>query len=56
MSAAGLSLVTPHLHAITGLDDEMIPETHLHDHGNIRLDTYALILGFMMILFIEMAL
>lgn len=36
--------------------DEMIPETHLHDHGNIRLDTYALILGFMMILFIEMAL
>ena len=36
--------------------DEMIPETHSHGHENIRLDTYALILGFMMILFIEMAL
>lgn len=35
--------------------DEMIPETHMHGHGNIRLDSYALILGFMLILFMEMA-
>lgn len=36
--------------------DEMIPETHSHDHGNLRVDTYALIIGFMLILFMEMAL
>lgn len=36
--------------------DEMIPETHLHGHEDLRLDTYALILGFMLILFMEMAL
>lgn len=36
--------------------DEMIPETHSHGHEDLRYDTYALILGFMLILFMEMAL
>jgi len=36
--------------------DEMIPQTHCHGHGNIKLDTYALIIGFLLILFTEMAL
>lgn len=36
--------------------DEMIPETHSHNHGNLRIDTYALIIGFLLIMFMEMAL
>lgn len=36
--------------------DEMIPQTHCHGHANIKIDTYALIIGFLLILFTEMAL
>lgn len=36
--------------------DEMIPETHNRESGSIRIGTYALILGFMVILFTDMLL
>ena len=36
--------------------DEMIPETHSHGHDNLRWDTYALVVGFMVILFTDMLL
>lgn len=36
--------------------DELIPEINMNDSGTIKMSTYALVLGFMMLLFMEMSL